>query len=73
MYYHAKFQLKKNFFTVDEVAYKQYQRFKARVFESKYFQFDEEVIEDRTPDIDDVKKLIRRAMEQIQIADEKLS
>jgi type III restriction enzyme len=68
-----KFQLKKNFFTIDEVVYNQTKRFSTRVFESKYFNFGSQVIEDRIPEVEDIRQVIRDAMALAGIKGDKLS
>ena len=68
-----KFDLRKNFFTVDEVAYNQYKRFSLRVFENRYFQFGETVIDGRIPQAEEVRQIIANAMEKAGITAERLS
>lgn len=69
-----KFELKRNFVTVDEVVYAQVKRFTTRVFENKLFKFtDEFVIEDRLPDSEDIRQVVRSAMETAKIEGDRLS
>jgi type III restriction enzyme len=68
-----KFQLRKNFFTVDEVAYNQFKRFTLRVFENRYFQFGETVIDGRIPQVEEIRQVIAAAMEKAGISGERLS
>lgn len=69
-----KFELKRNFVTVDEVVYAQAKRFTTRVFENKQFYFsDSVVVEDRLPDTEDIRIIVRSAMETSKIDGERLS
>ena len=68
-----KFQLRKNFFTVDEVAYNQFKRFNLRVFEKRHFQFGETLIDDRIPQAEEIRQIIANALEKAGIAGERLS
>lgn len=69
-----KFELKRNFVTVDEVVYSQTRRFSTRVFESKLFRFsDSVVVEDRLPDAEDIRSVIRSAMQISNIEGDRLS
>jgi len=68
-----KFQLKKNYLTVDEVALNQYNRFKNRIFEKSHFDFGTHVIEDRIPNYEDIREIIATAMEHTKIEGDKLS
>lgn len=68
-----KFQLKKNYFTIDEIVYNQLKRFTTRIFENKYFNFGDIVIEDRIPDVGDIRGVISVAMKEAGIEGNKLS
>lgn len=69
-----KFELRRNFVTVDEVVYAQAKRFTTRVFESKLFRFtDTVVIEDRLPDAEDIRQVIRSAMKMSGLEGDRLS
>jgi type III restriction enzyme len=69
-----KFELKRNFVTVDEVVYTQAKRFMTRVFESKQFRFvDDIVVEGRLPDAEDIRLVIRSAMDVAKIEGDRLS
>lgn len=69
-----KFELRRNFVTVDEVVYAQAKRFTTRVFESKLFRFtDTVVIEDRLPDAEDIRQVIRSAMKMSWLEGDRLS
>ena len=67
------FKLSKKFFTVDEIAYNQFQRFERRQFEKKFFNFGELLIKDRIPGLNDIKIIIIDAMKEANIDEEKLS
>jgi len=68
-----KFQLQKNFFTIDEVAYNQFKRFSLRVFENRHFQFGETTIVDRIPQVEEIRQVIADAMAKAGIGEERLS
>lgn len=69
-----KFELRRNFLTVDEVVYAQSRRFTTRVFENKLFRFsDNVVVEDRLPDAEDIRQVIRATMETSKIEGDRLS
>lgn len=69
-----KFELRRNFVTVDEVVYSQTKRFSTRVFESKLFRFsDNVVVEDRLPEAEDIRAVIRSLMLTANIEGERLS
>jgi type III restriction enzyme len=69
-----KFELTRNFVTVDEVAYNQAKRFTNRVFESQRFRFSPDIeIEGRIPTVEDIRAVILSAMETEQIEGDRLS
>jgi type III restriction enzyme len=69
-----KFELRRNFVTVDEVVYAQVKRFTTRVFESKLFRFtDTVIIEDRLPDAEDIRQIVRSAMKSSMLEGDRLS
>jgi len=69
-----KFELKRNFVTVDEIVYAQAKRFAMRIFESKLFRFSDNVmVEDRLPDAEDIRVVIRSAMQMAKIEGDRLS
>lgn len=68
-----KFDLNREFLTVDEVAMNQYLRFKNRIFEKKYFDFGSHIVEERIPEYEDIKKVITDAMGQVGLSGDKLS
>jgi type III restriction enzyme len=68
-----KFQLKKDFFTLDQIVYNQAKRFSTRVFENKYFNFENQIIEGRIPEVEDLRDIISEAMNQVGIKGDRLS
>lgn len=68
-----KFDLTREFLTIDEVTMNQYLRFKNRVFEKKYFDFGSHIVEERIPEYEDIKKVITDAMGQVGVSGDKLS
>jgi type III restriction enzyme len=69
-----RFELTRNFVTVDEVIYAQAKRFSARVFENKQFRFlDDIVVEGRVPEPEDVRMVVLEAMDTGQIEGDRLS
>ncbi|MBM4287121.1 MAG: hypothetical protein FJ135_03040 [Deltaproteobacteria bacterium] len=69
-----KFELTRNFVTVDELAYNQAKRFTTRVFENQQFRFSSDMeIEGRIPDTEDIRAVILSAMETAQIEGDRLS
>lgn len=69
-----KFELRRNFVTVDEVVYAQARRFTMRIFENKLFKFAEDfVIEDRLPEAEDIRQVVRNAMGTAKIEGDRLS
>jgi len=69
-----KFELKRNFVTVDEVVYAQTKRFANQVFESRQFQFSHDVaVEDRLPGAEDLQLVIRSAMDAAHLEGDRLS
>ncbi len=69
-----KFELTRNFVTVDEVVYTQAKRFTTRVFEQKQFRFfDDLVIEDRIPGAEDIRTVVCSAMADTRIEGDQLS
>jgi type III restriction enzyme len=69
-----KFELTRNFVTVDEVAYNQARRFSLRAFEAKQYRFSHDVeVESRLPEAEDIRLVIRGAMEVAGIMGDRLS
>jgi type III restriction enzyme len=58
-----KFELRRNFVTIDEVVSAQAKRFSNRTFEKQLFSFtDTVIVEDRLPDVEDIRQVVRSAM-----------
>lgn len=68
-----RFNLTKEFYTLDEVASEIADRFKFRQFENKHFDFGNSIIIDRLPEFEDIKRVIRIAMQNAGFDDDKLS
>jgi type III restriction enzyme len=69
-----KFELQRNSVTVDQVVYAQAKRFTTRTFESRQVRFsDTIVVEDRFPDAEDIRSVIRSAMDVSKIEGDRLS
>lgn len=68
-----RYELDRDFYTVDEMVYEINIRFKLRTFESLNFDFGEVVVSDRYPDEDDIKKVIKNAMKDAGIEGSRLS
>lgn len=68
-----RYELTRNFNTLDQVVYDIHQRFKLRYFETMYFDFGEVCIQDRSPDENDVRQVICKAMTEAGIEGNKLS
>ena len=68
-----RYELARDFFTIDEVVYDIHNRFKLRPFESLHFDFGEVIVEDRYPEEDDIKKIIVKSMKEAGIEGNRLS
>ncbi|MBU4185148.1 MAG: hypothetical protein KKC23_02925 [Proteobacteria bacterium] len=68
-----RYELARDFYTIDEVVYDIHNRFKLRPFESLHFDFGEVIVEDRYPEEDDIKKIIVKSMKEAGIDGNKLS
>lgn len=68
-----RYELARNFYTVDQVVYDTYKRFSLRTFEALHFDFGSVVVDDRYPEEDEIKQVILEAMEQAGIKGNKLS
>lgn len=68
-----RFELKKNFYTVDQIASDIADRFAMRQFEEKHFDFGDGFVLDDLPGFDDVEKIIVSAMKKAGIEGRKLS
>jgi len=68
-----KFDLTKNFYTIDQIVVEVTDRFAARQFENKHFNFGDGIVIDDLPERDDIEKVIRNAMQKAGIEGSKLS
>ncbi|MFH1825407.1 MAG: hypothetical protein ABH873_09345 [Candidatus Firestonebacteria bacterium] len=68
-----KFELTRNFYTVDQVASEIADRFALRQFETKRFDFGDGIIINDLPDMDDIEKVIRKSMEKAVIEGNRIS
>lgn len=68
-----RFELTKEFFTVDQVVLDIEHRFKNRVFERKHFDFGDGIILDDVPGPDEIEEVIRNAMARAGIKGDLLS
>jgi type III restriction enzyme len=68
-----RYELARNFYTVDQVVYDTYKRFSLRTFEALHFNFGSVVVDNRYPKEDEIRQVIIEAMEQAGIKGDKLS
>jgi type III restriction enzyme len=68
-----RYELVRNFRTVDEVVYDIHQRFRLRTFESLHFDFGNVSVHDRYPDENDIREIIEKAMAEAGISGNQLS
>jgi len=68
-----RFQLSKEFVTVDQVVLDIERRFKNQVFESKHFDFGDDFVMDEVPDRYAIEEIIRNAMQKSGIEGDLLS
>ena len=68
-----RFRLSKEFFTVDQVVLDIERRFKNQVFESRHFDFGDDIVLDEIPGRHAIEKIIRNAMERAGIEGDRLS
>ena len=68
-----RYELARNFYTVDQVVCDTYKRFSLRTFEALHFDFGSVVVDDRYPKEDEIRQVIIEAMEQAGIKGDKLS
>lgn len=62
-----RYELARNFYTVDQIVYDTYKRFSLRTFEALHFDFGSVVVDDRYPKEDEIRQVIIEAMEQAGI------
>ena len=68
-----QFKLSKDFFTVDQVVLDIERRFKNQDFESRHFDFGDDIVLDKVPDRHAIETIIRNAMEKGGIQGDRLS
>jgi type III restriction enzyme len=68
-----RYELARNFYTVDQIVYDIFNRFKYRTFEALHFDFGSVVVDDRYPEDDEIMQVILEAMKQAGIKGDKLS
>ncbi len=68
-----RYELARNFYTVDQIVCDIFNRFKYRTFEALHFNFGSVVIDDRYPEEDEIMQVILDAMKQAGIKGDKLS
>jgi len=68
-----RYELARNFYTVDQIVYDIFNRFKYRTFEALHFDFGSVVVDDRYPEEDEIMQVILDAMKEAEIKGDKLS
>ncbi|MEW6669284.1 MAG: DEAD/DEAH box helicase family protein [Thermodesulfobacteriota bacterium] len=68
-----RYELARNFFTLDEVVYDIYSRFQIRTFEALHFDFGSVVVDDRYPEEEEIRQVIEDAMKEAGIEGTRLS
>jgi type III restriction enzyme len=68
-----RYELAKDFHTVDQIVYDIYDRFRLRTFEALHFDFGSVVVDDRYPQEDEIRQVIADAMEEAGIDGTRLS
>ncbi len=68
-----RFELKKNFYTVDQIASEIADRFSMRQFEDKHFDFGDGIVLDDLPRFDDIERVVVAAMNKAEITGRKLT
>ena len=68
-----RYELARNFYTVDQIVYDIFNRFKYRTFEALHFDFGSVVVNDRYPEENEIRQVILDAMKQAGIKGDKLS
>jgi len=68
-----RYELARNFYTLDQIIYDIFNRFKYRTFEALHFDFGSVVVHDRYPEEDEIMQVILDAMKQAEIKGDKLS
>lgn len=68
-----RYGLARNFYTMDQIVYDIFNRFKYRTFEALHFDFGSVVVDDRYPEENEIMQVILDAMKQAGIKGDKLS
>jgi len=68
-----RYELARDFYTVDQVVYDIYNRFRLRTFEALHFDFGSVVVDDRYPEEDEIRQVILEAMKEHAIIGNNLS
>ncbi len=68
-----RYELIRNFYTVDQIVYDIFNRFKYRTFEALHFNFSSVVVDGRYPEENEIVQVIRNAMKEAGIKGNKLS
>jgi len=68
-----RYELARNFYTVDQIVYDIFNRFKYRTFEALHFDFGSVVVDDHYPEDDEIMQVILDAMKEAGINGDKLS
>jgi len=68
-----RYELARNFYTVDQIVYDIFNRFKYRTFEALHFDFGSVVVDDRYPEENEIMQVILDAMKAAGINGDKLS
>jgi len=68
-----RYELARNFYTVDQIVYDTYKRFSLRTFEAWHFDFGSVVVNDRYPEEDEIRQVIIEAMKDYGIKGDRLS
>ena len=68
-----RYELAKDFHTVDQIVYDIYDRFRLRTFEALHFDFGSVVVDDRYPEEDEIRHVMIEAMKEAGIEGTRLS
>ncbi len=68
-----RYELAKNFYTLDQVVYDVHGRFQIRTFEALHFDFGSVVVDERYPEEEEIRQVIEEAMKEAAIEGTRLS
>ena len=68
-----RYELARNFYTLDQIVYDVYSRFQIRTFESFHFDFGSVVVDERYPEEEEIRQVIEEAMKEAGIDGTRLS